>query len=227
MMAAPVRLTGPLAAFVIVPLLAGLTVWATWRIGALVLGPITGLVAAAWLASSPIVLYQSMQPMSDVPAMAWWTLATLGLMVHTPATIAGAGLAAGAALLTNPNLLPLAALLGLTLFARRAGSPLTARLRSTLLFAIGALPFVGAVLWWQRLQFGSPWNTGYGPLTGLFDPANAPANTRLRLGDANAIAALDWPPVADVGEPARTRIYAAADRPRYFAGASWPVDRLR
>jgi 4-amino-4-deoxy-L-arabinose transferase-like glycosyltransferase len=71
----------------------------------------TGVAAAALLATSPAFLLQLTQPVSDVPAAAWWT-ASLALVI-SPGSLAAlaAGLAAAMAVLTRPNLVPLAALL--------------------------------------------------------------------------------------------------------------------
>ncbi len=75
MMAAAFRTTGEWGVFLIVPLLGGLAIWCTYLLGRRLDGPVTGAVAAIWLACSPIALYQLVQPMSDVPAMALWTAA--------------------------------------------------------------------------------------------------------------------------------------------------------
>ena len=61
--------------FLVVPLLGALAVWLTYVLGRAIHGPTTGAASAALLACSPTFLYQLVQPMSDVPAMAWWLLA--------------------------------------------------------------------------------------------------------------------------------------------------------
>src|SRR6266536_2040560 len=61
--------------FLVVPLLGALVVWLTFIIGRRIDAPLTAACAAALVASSPTFLYQVVQPMSDVPAAAWWLLA--------------------------------------------------------------------------------------------------------------------------------------------------------
>ena len=61
--------------FVVVPLLGAVAVFCTYALGARLHSRLAGLIAAALLATSPIVLFQIVQPMSDVPVMAWWALA--------------------------------------------------------------------------------------------------------------------------------------------------------
>jgi len=117
------RVIGPHGVFYVVPLFGGLAIWATYMMGASLAGRAVGLVAAILLAASPVFLFQLMSPMSDVPAAAWWTLslALLGLRSRTSAL--GAGLSAGAAILTRPNLAPLLAVqlgyLGWLFFSKR------------------------------------------------------------------------------------------------------------
>src|SRR5262245_12799407 len=99
--------------FLVVPLLGALTIWLAFVVGRSVDGPFTGAAAAVLTACSPVFLYQVVQPMTDVPAAAWWLLAiafTIG-GEHRRARPLAAGLAASMAVLTRPNLLPLAGIL--------------------------------------------------------------------------------------------------------------------
>ncbi len=179
-MAAAMHVGGDLAAYLVVPMFAGAMVWSTWRLGALVVGPVTGLVAALWLASTPITLFQSQLPMSDVPVAAWWTMAALGVVVGTPVGLAGAALAAGAALLTRPNLLPLAVvLLGATWLPNRQAGLRGLLSWQTAVLLAGIVPAGVAVLWWQHTVYGSATASGYGEFGELFTLANVGANTRL------------------------------------------------
>ena len=49
---------------------------AIWATGAIAhrasLGPLRGIVAAVWLATSPVAIYEALQPMSDMPVTAAW-----------------------------------------------------------------------------------------------------------------------------------------------------------
>src|SRR6185436_7876203 len=71
-MAAARRLAGEVGPFLVGPVLAALAVLATYALAARFATPRAGAIAAVLLASSPIVHFQTVQPMSDVPAMAWW-----------------------------------------------------------------------------------------------------------------------------------------------------------
>ena len=67
------------------------------------------VVAAALLASSPPLLNQVRHaPMSDIVASTWWTLALLLVPRASRMSALLTGLAAGLAILTRPNLVPLA-----------------------------------------------------------------------------------------------------------------------
>ena len=71
-------------------------------------GGAAGLVAALVLATTPVFLFQAMQPMSDVPAAALWMLALAAVTGTRPRAPLVAGLATAAAVLMRPNLVPLA-----------------------------------------------------------------------------------------------------------------------
>ena len=102
-----------LSEFLVVPVLGALSVWLTFVVGRRVDRPLTGAAAALLLACSPTFLYQVVQPMSDVPATAWWLLAiACSIEREDGSNRPGiAGLATSMAVLTRPNLLPLAAIL--------------------------------------------------------------------------------------------------------------------
>src|SRR5439155_4744679 len=89
-----------------------IAVWMTGRLGARVHSPLAGVIAGALLAASPIFVFQIVQPVSDVPVAAWWTVALALAVRHGAWSAIGAGLATSMAILTRPNLAPLAAVLG-------------------------------------------------------------------------------------------------------------------
>jgi hypothetical protein len=126
-----------------------------------------GALAALLLASSPIFLYQLVQPMGDVPAMTWWAAATVLLMRRTSSALF-AGLAAAAAIVTRPNLVPLAAVLGL--YAAR-----TSR-RTLMAFAAGAAPGAIVIASLNVMRYGSWASTGYGSTAALFSIGNIVPN---------------------------------------------------
>src|SRR5262249_7304436 len=141
----------------------------TFLIGKRLDDSITALCGSVLTACSPIFLYQLIQPMSDVPVTTWWLAALLFLLLETDAAALHAGLAASAAVLTRPNLVPLAVVC--TVFAACPGerpAPAAARLRRGLLFAMGALPGPLLIAWFQKALYGSPLVSGYGRLSDLY-----------------------------------------------------------
>ena len=163
------------AVFAALPVMAGVMVWATFLLGRLVAGAAVGAAAALLLAVSPTFVFQSIAPpMSDVPGAAWWTLA-LALMGSTSVAAAVAsGLAAACAVLTRPNLVPLAVLplvvIAWPMLATRTlqRQALTRAALYSLCVAAGCV-VVGAVNWASN---GSPLASGYGPLSGYYDWSN-------------------------------------------------------
>jgi len=184
---APVRLAaGELAAYLVVPVLGAIAVLCTYGLGARLHSRPAGVAAAALLATSPVFLFQLVQPMSDVAVTAWWALAFLFALLPLPAAALAAGAAAGLAVLTRPNLVPLAALV---VFAaingprlRRtpddAASARQGRLRPEriLAFAAGITPALGALALMQWRLYGTPFTSGYGPAGELFAIANIAPN---------------------------------------------------
>lgn len=132
---------------------AAIAIWTTGMIA----GGVAGIMAATFLAFSPVFLYQSIQPMSDVPVTAAWMTCLL-LLTHDRAS-AWAGMACALAILIRPNLAPLAIVP--LLFSR-----------SKLWFGI---PVVIAGVFLAILQdfwYGSPLRSGYGAAEELFSIAN-------------------------------------------------------
>jgi hypothetical protein len=76
-MAATRAAAGPGAEFWVVPVMAAGLIVCTYLLGAMVWRASIGFLASALLATSPTFLFQAFQPMSDVPAAFWWTLALL------------------------------------------------------------------------------------------------------------------------------------------------------
>ena len=179
MMMAGVRLVaGRAAMFWVVPIFGGLAVWFTYLLGRRLGSEITGLVAAALLAASPVFLYQVVQPMSDIPALAMWTLALLAALPDRPViwrTAILAGVASGAAVLVRVNLVPLAFVTGAAVCLSR---PITIRafFARGAAFAAGVLPFVAIVMALQNAMYGGPLKSGYGTLGMLFSASHLAPN---------------------------------------------------
>ena len=154
------------AIFLVVPLFGALLIGATLLAGARY-GARVGLAAAAMAACSPVFLYQLMQPMSDVPAAALWVLAVAAATGTKPRAPVVAGIAAGAAILMRPNLVPLAVPIGLFLLFRPERA-WRGRLAAAFVYAGGASAGCLAVALIQNAFYGSPLGSGYGGLDVLF-----------------------------------------------------------
>jgi hypothetical protein len=156
------------AAFLVVPLCGALTVWLTYALGVTVFGrrPIA-LAAALLVASSPIFLYQVMNPMTDVPVAAAWTAALVATAAGWPAA---AGAASAAALVIRPNLAPVALIL--------AGWILLAQRGRWLRFAGAVLPGIFLVTAINASIYESPLVSGYGTLAELYSVRHLAANLR-------------------------------------------------
>jgi len=168
MMAAIQKTAGHDAVFYVVPAMGGVLVWSTYLLGSLLAGPWVGAIAAALVVSSPTFILMQQQVMSDVPVAAFLTLAIAGALSGRYPWLTGA--AAGAAVLTRPNLVPLVAVPSLLIAA-------DARWRRGLLaFAapVGVACAIVAAFNW-RYQ-GSALISGYGPLTSMYSSANVAPN---------------------------------------------------
>jgi len=192
-MAAARRLAGEVGPFLVGPVLAALSVLATYALAARFATPRAGAIAAVLLASSPIVHFQMVQPMSDVPAMAWWALAMACASRRTLASAIGAGVLAAAAVLTRPNLAPLAAVV----IAIAAGWPRTGEspvdLRRLIACVAGIAPGALLLVWLQRQLYGSPLQSGYGDISEFFALSNIWPNVgdysrRILVGEGPALA---------------------------------------
>jgi hypothetical protein len=168
------RLAGARAVFFVVPLLGAVCVWMTSALGASVHERLTGMLAAVLVATSPSFVFELMAPASDVAATALWT-STLALTMR-PGQLAalGAGTFAALAILTRPNLVPLAGVVGLffiwPVLRRSAGRQAVIRAAS---FTVPAVAGCLAVAATNQHLYGSPLRSGYEPLGALYALANA------------------------------------------------------
>ena len=151
------------AVFLVVPALAALTVWLTFVFGRQLDDDVTGACAAVLVACSPILLYQAVQPMSDVPAAALW-LAALTAAARRRSVVAG--ICASLAVLTRANLALLVVPLVLLLPDRR----------SWVRFGVAALPGLAIAAALNAVRYGSPLASGYGSTGVLFSTAHVLPN---------------------------------------------------
>ena len=156
------------AVFYVVPVLGAVMVWATWLIGKALDGVWAGAIASALVAMSPAFLMMLVQPMSDVPAAAFWTLAIAASMRGRPVA---AGAATAVAILIRPNVVPLASIPALLLMWERRG-----RLTRLAAFATAVLPAAAAIGLLNAYYHGSPLRSGYGTLNDLYSVDNVAVN---------------------------------------------------
>lgn len=169
LMAPLAALFGRDAIFWVTPLAAALLVLSAFAIARQLAGGIAGATAAILVATSPIVLYQTVQPMNDIVTAALW-LAAIAAARRTAIT----GVLIGLAILVRPNLAPLAVVLAVIPFLQHG--PTRRAWRSLLLMIAGSLPGAIAMLWLNHALYGSVIASGYGPASSLFSAANIDAN---------------------------------------------------
>ncbi len=168
-------IAGETAAFWFVPLSGAAAVWLTYRLGLRVTQPAPAAVAAILTALAPVLIFQVVQPMSDVPVTAWWLAALLGLLGRRPLA---SGACASMAILTRPNLAPLALFFALAWVwiddaHRRSGNTgrrdgWRAWWPSVGRFALAASPGVAVWLALNRVWYGHVLASGYGSFQDLF-----------------------------------------------------------
>jgi hypothetical protein len=166
LMAVAQRVAGPNAVYAIVPLTGLLLLASVYALGRRLAGPVAGAMATALVASSPIVLMMVMQPMSDLPAAAFWVAATAAALRTRATSPLLAGLLASLAILVRPNLVPL--VLPLALFIAYRSPGYRATVRAVSLLALGVLPGVALTAAIHTTLYGSPLRSGYGPLADIF-----------------------------------------------------------
>jgi 4-amino-4-deoxy-L-arabinose transferase-like glycosyltransferase len=167
------------AKFMVVPLLAGLAVIATYGIGARLASPAAGLIGAWLLATSPAMLFMTMPVMSDVPvtglvAASFYLLFGPGLM-----RAGGAGALIALAVLVRPVLAPLVGVMALWYVIRLVDrDDRTRALRDLGMFAACGLPAAILLGLTNSYLYGSATMTGYGTSDTRFSVEHVAANAR-------------------------------------------------
>ena len=162
LMAVPHALAGADAAAAIVLASALVAITATGIVATSLGGTVAGVIAAGLMAFTPVFVYQSIQPMSDVPVTAAW-MVCFALLLRKGALDTAAGIACALAVLIRPNLAPLA-IVPLWLAHRRIAFAAPVALAGVFL----------AVLQWT--WYGSPIQSGYGSADELFALSNIVPN---------------------------------------------------
>jgi hypothetical protein len=149
------------------PVFAAALVWLTFVFGRRLAGGMAGGAAAVLTATSPIVLFQAVQPMNDVASAALWMSALVASTWESPRRGWWAGLASGVAILVRPSLAPVA------LVAIAAAG---LRVKGFAQFCLGALPGLAILFGLNTALYGHPFSSGYGDPAQLFGVAHVPAN---------------------------------------------------
>jgi hypothetical protein len=176
LMALAARLAGPCGPFLIAPIMSGLLVWLTFLAGYRLGTPVCGAIAAILVGASPIVLFESMWPMSDLPVAALWMAVLISLTGSCAGSVLVGGILAAVALLVRPNLLLIPSAIGACLLL----DVINDRRRPWSLIAFG-LPISLSVLTIAILNafwYGSPMRSGYGGLSELYHVSSLPANLK-------------------------------------------------
>ena len=183
---APLRAIGPDAIFFFTPVAGALVVWWTFVLGRQIAGDLVGAAAAVTIATTPVFLFQLVQPMNDVTVAAIWT-AIVVIAARLPDRPGVLGGLCGLAILVRPNLAPSVlpvAIWAIAMAQRRwyvAGS-----------FLIALSPGVIFTLALNHALYGHALSTGYGAGGDLFSTAYALANVR-NYGSALFATTLGFP----------------------------------
>jgi len=160
-------IAGSQGPYYVVPVSCALSVWVCYRLGTRMASPLVGAVAAILLAASPVFLYQSLWPMSDIPVTLFWMLALLLAADATPRLAIAAGLCAAVAAAIRPNLAPAAAIpLVYLWWTGRPWRP----------YAVALVPGVLLIAIVNKMLYGAVVSAGYGALETLYSRANLMAN---------------------------------------------------
>lgn len=177
MMAVAAAIAGDCAPYYVVPAVAAAAVWITFLLGRRSSSTLTGMLSALLLASSPIFLYQSALPMSDVPSAAFWTAALFFALRPTRLGAALAGVCAAIAILIRPNIAPLAIVAGALVWWCSSRDEYRAAGRAARMYfaAPVAVALAGDALFNWRL-YGSFVRSGYGDLSSAYSIDHVPVN---------------------------------------------------
>ncbi|RPH71754.1 MAG: phospholipid carrier-dependent glycosyltransferase [Myxococcaceae bacterium] len=164
--------------WLVTPLEAMLTLVAFWFASRVVFDERRAFLAVAFLATMPLFAYQAATFLSHVPTLLFGALAMLAVARWGRSRRDGwlvlFGFSVGCVFLIRPVD---AALLGLSLIAFPS-------LRALVIAGASAMPFVGLQLWYNALQYGSPFTDGYAAgkpgFVAIYGESGATANISLR-----------------------------------------------
>jgi hypothetical protein len=181
---APLAVADRNAIFWLTPLAAFILVLSAFALARQLAGGMAGATAAVLTATSPIVLYQTVQPMNDILTAALWLLA-----LANGRNPVASGLIVGMAILVRPNLAPLALVFTIMPFLHpnahspRVGGPgilrdlpRDHRWRALAVLVAAILPGITVLLWLNDAVYGSAFGSGYGNVWQLFSTSHISAN---------------------------------------------------
>jgi hypothetical protein len=177
------------------PILGALTIALVWRLGERLYGPRAGVSAAALVAVSPFFLFNGASYFSHTfcGALLLGAACLAARDDRSPAWVpVAAGLLVGWAVLAR-YLTGVVCAVPIALWLLRPGAP---RLRTAALFALGGLPWVLLLGWYNTMMSGSPWSLTTRPLTYSLWFAR---NFMLRGGDilaSHVLRHVTWTPPA-------------------------------
>jgi hypothetical protein len=156
--------------FLLTPLAAGFLVWWTFVAARHVAGDAAGALAAVVVATSPIVLFQTVQPMNDITTAALWAGVVAVAARPAPSRWWLMGALTGIALLVRPNLAPVAFIVGVWVFVESRS------FAAALRFSAAAAPGVAVVAGFNWMLYGHPFRVGYGSASDLFSASHIATN---------------------------------------------------
>jgi hypothetical protein len=160
LLAAALKLGGPLAPYVVAPLCAGLLAWCAFLLARELSTPWAGVVAALLIAASPVTLAHVVMVMSDVPSTAFWALAWVLSLRGGLGAAASSGLATAVAVMIRPNLAPLAVFIFVSLVLSHWRGFAQAWPRGVT-FGVTSAVGPALVLWSQAVLYGGALVSGY------------------------------------------------------------------
>lgn len=167
---------GSCGPYFVVPAFSLLFVWFTFRLGMLAAGRAGAIVAVLVLVTTPVVLYQALWPMSDIPAGALWTAAFVYALRGSRKDAVISGLWTAVGLLVRPNLLlvPIVPVVLLALHSRG-----WERWTRAAIFCVPIVPVAVFIAFLNTAWYGAPSNSGYGAAREIYLVANVWPNVKL------------------------------------------------
>jgi len=176
-MAIALLVAGENGPFFVGPLFAALSVLGAYWLATRLHSRSAGVIAAALMTFTPLLLSQVVQSMSDIPATAVWTLALVAALAARPIV---AGVLSGLAIPIRPSLLPLAAIVALVLvmWSNQGFTSRRAAFMTLSKFAAATAPAIAVLAWIQWSLYGDPFASGHGTFAQMFSIRNVIPNIR-------------------------------------------------